>query len=420
MAYYHLNKNYLSGVILLVILCHLSGALAALYPTQPVAKTVFATGSSALVTWKDDTHVPHVYDLGDLVIKLYTAQAVSPPGACRVRSLTDYVTICAGIRSDLGSGRKSELVWNSGDVSGRFTERYSLVSYLAWDAVRQSENLSSFLTFRGPGLQRDIYTANFAIVSDPTLVKASSTTLSAVPPVQSLLADGSMNSTAANMNLTSPGQQMFTSTTMLPVSTVAADQYGSPYRNNGDAIGRQDDGQLRLDHARIFFEAARYPDDFHRAARPMSADNEAVVLAIHPLEPGANIAGVNTYTVDRNAPRLDNKCGIFEYHINHTLHMLYPNTTGNLLDAIRANIHYFYASVQARGCSEIFPYSRFEDGESNTYYAFPDYPEVELPEYGTFPYPPVEALTYTDAPAPASTSAVPPAASMTVPVTLSD
>jgi hypothetical protein len=77
MAYYYLNKNYLSGVILLVILCHLSGALAALYPTQPVAKTVYATGSSALVTWKDDARDPHVSELGPLVIKLYTAQAVS-------------------------------------------------------------------------------------------------------------------------------------------------------------------------------------------------------------------------------------------------------------------------------------------------------------------------------------------------------
>ncbi|KAF7760108.1 hypothetical protein Agabi119p4_10784 [Agaricus bisporus var. burnettii] len=214
MAYYHLNKNYLSGVILLVILCHLSGALAALYPTQPVAKTVFATGSSALVTWKDDTHVPHVYDLGDLVIKLYTAQAV-------------YVaTLALGVNPN------------------------SFGTQVTFPADLRNDTLY-FLTFRGPGLQRNIYTANFAIVSDPTLVKASSTTLSAVPPVQSLLADGSTNSTAANMNLTSPGQQMFTSTTMLPVSTVAADQYGSPYRNNGAVHSRA--SQLEQAKFRLLF-----------------------------------------------------------------------------------------------------------------------------------------------------------------------
>ncbi|KAF7777913.1 hypothetical protein Agabi119p4_3985 [Agaricus bisporus var. burnettii] len=186
-----------------------------------------------------------------------------------------------------------------------------------------------------------------------------------------------------------------------PTFTIVAPRLFSAYSEAVNPInmwvdGRQDDGQLRLDHARSFFEAARFPDDFHRAARPMSADNEAVVHAIHPIEPGANIAGVNTYTVDRNAPRLDDKCGIFEYHVNHTLRTLYPNPTGNLLDAIRANIHYFYTAMEARGCTEIFPYGRFEDGESNNYYAPPDYPEVELPELGTFPYPPVELPTYSD------------------------
>ncbi|XP_006458748.1 hypothetical protein AGABI2DRAFT_190943 [Agaricus bisporus var. bisporus H97] len=233
-------------------------------------------------------------------------------------------------------------------------------------------------------------------------------------------------------NLTAAGEYRYKRTQdgieTNPTFTIVAPRLFSAYSESVNPInlwvdGRQDDGQLRLDHARSFFEAARFPDDFHRAARPMSADNEAVVLSIHPIEPGANIAGVNTYTVDRNAPKLDDKCGIFEYHVNTTLRTLYPNPTGDLLDAIRANVHYFYTSVQARGCSEIFPYGRFEDGESNAYYAFPDYPEVELPEYGTFPYPPVEPLTYTDAPAsapapaPVSTNVAPPAASATVPVT---
>ncbi|EKM83297.1 hypothetical protein AGABI1DRAFT_111729 [Agaricus bisporus var. burnettii JB137-S8] len=194
-----------------------------------------------------------------------------------------------------------------------------------------------------------------------------------------------------------------------PTFTIVAPRLFSAYSESVNPInlwvdGRQDDGQLRLDHARSFFEAARYPDDFHRAARPMSADNEAVVHAIHPLEPGANVAGVNTYTVDRNAPRLDDKCGIFEYHVNTTLRTLYPNPRGNLLDAIRANIHYFYTSVQARGCTEIFPYGRFEDGKNNAYYAYPDFPEVDLPEYGTFPFPPVDLPPYSDDLVPTSTA----------------
>lgn len=76
MAYCYSNKSYLSGVVLLLVLCNLSGVLSALYPTQPVAKTVYATGNSALVTWSDDAHAPHVPELGALKIELYTAQAV--------------------------------------------------------------------------------------------------------------------------------------------------------------------------------------------------------------------------------------------------------------------------------------------------------------------------------------------------------
>jgi hypothetical protein len=40
-------------------------------------------------------------------------------------------------------------------------------------------------------------------------------------------------------------------------------------------VGRwtsRDDGQLKLDAARSFFEAVRFFDDFHRAARPMTAE----------------------------------------------------------------------------------------------------------------------------------------------------
>ncbi|EKM77086.1 hypothetical protein AGABI1DRAFT_115479 [Agaricus bisporus var. burnettii JB137-S8] len=208
-----------------------------------------------------------------------------------------------------------------------------------------------------------------------------------------------------------------------PTFTIASPRLFSAYSESVNPInlwvdGRQDDGQLRLDHARSFFEAARFPDDFHRPARPMTADNEEVVLAAHPIEPGGNINGVNTYTVDPNSPRLPDKCSIYEHHVNYTLRTLYPNPTGNLLDAIRANVHYFYTSVQERGCTEIYPYGRVEDGENNAYYASPDFPEVDLPDYGTFPYPPVDLPEYCDTPAPAAVEAAPETAAEAAPEAL--
>jgi hypothetical protein len=55
------------------------GVLSALWPTQPVADTVFFCGDSALITWVDTRRKPHVADLGPLTIKLYTNEDVCLP-----------------------------------------------------------------------------------------------------------------------------------------------------------------------------------------------------------------------------------------------------------------------------------------------------------------------------------------------------
>lgn len=118
----------------------------------------------------------------------------------------------------------------------------------------------SFLLFRGQGLQHNVYTADFAIVSDPMLVNANSkpvkshsTTAAskAILPVQSLLVANTTNnakSSAATMNRT---QSQQTQTDMVPVSTVTPNQGGSPYRNNGVAHSRA--GQLEQARFRLLF-----------------------------------------------------------------------------------------------------------------------------------------------------------------------
>lgn len=67
---------YRDTFLCLFLLTRLSSVLSALYPTQPVANTVFYCGNSALVTWVDTRHKPHVAGLGDLTIKLHTSQDV--------------------------------------------------------------------------------------------------------------------------------------------------------------------------------------------------------------------------------------------------------------------------------------------------------------------------------------------------------
>ena len=51
--------------------------LASVYPTQPVADTVYTSGQLAQVTWKDDGRVPRLMDMGLMEIDLYASSVAS-------------------------------------------------------------------------------------------------------------------------------------------------------------------------------------------------------------------------------------------------------------------------------------------------------------------------------------------------------
>ncbi|EKM77858.1 hypothetical protein AGABI1DRAFT_76887 [Agaricus bisporus var. burnettii JB137-S8] len=123
--------------------------------------------------------------------------------------------------------------------------------------------------------------------------------------------------------------------------------------------GRQDDGQLDLEVARIFFEDGRFPHDFHRAARPTGTDNEIELFNDHPIEPGRNVKGVNTYKPDHSTPqKLDDRCLQYTYHANHTVPSVYPNPKGPLLESLKINLRYLFSAVKDKGCEEVFPYGK--------------------------------------------------------------
>jgi hypothetical protein len=123
--------------------------------------------------------------------------------------------------------------------------------------------------------------------------------------------------------------------------------------------GRQDDGQLDLDAARSFFQTGRFPNDFFRAARPTGTDNKITMMQDHPMQPGGNVNGVNTYTPNLNTPQvLDDICAEYTYHVNVTVRSLYPNPTGTLLSPLKTNLGYLYSAVKAAGCVEVFPYGQ--------------------------------------------------------------
>ena len=56
------------------------GALASLYPTSPVADTVYDAGRQNLVQWIDDDPSPHLHEISVLKIDLYHANDVCLSG----------------------------------------------------------------------------------------------------------------------------------------------------------------------------------------------------------------------------------------------------------------------------------------------------------------------------------------------------
>ena len=123
---------------------------------------------------------------------------------------------------------------------------------------------------------------------------------------------------------------------------------------------RQKDGQLDLDDARNFFQHHRMPDNFHRAPEPRGFEGLDIVVNAHPIMPGHNVGGVNTYTPDPNAPSFTNDpnlCGAYEDFILNTVLPLYPNPTGKLRKALNKNLDFFYQTLGG-ACEQMFPYGK--------------------------------------------------------------
>jgi hypothetical protein len=149
-----------------------------------------------------------------------------------------------------------------------------------------------------------------------------------------------------------------------PEFTMIAPRFFTAYNdavlpNNLFVDGRQDDGQLDLQTARDFFQAGRFPNDFHRAARPIGTTNKVSLFDDHPIQVGKNVNGVNTYTPDLSTPQVvTDICTQYMYHANTTVRGLYPNPTGPLLQALKINLVYLFDGVKDKGCTEIFPYGQ--------------------------------------------------------------
>ncbi|KAL9709586.1 hypothetical protein Ac2012v2_007325 [Leucoagaricus gongylophorus] len=203
---------YRDTFLCLFLLTRLSSVLSALYPTQPVANTVFYCGNSALVTWVDTRHKPHVAGLGDLTIKLHTSQ-------------DDYVaTLASGVNPAL----------------------YGTQVTLPLDLWNDTLYV---LRFSAPGLLNDVWTADFTIL--PGDSSLSSRPMSSAPRESTT---GSLFSspTSGQTQLSETIKQIGSS--ILPVTTITADSLdssSSPPRRNSAVYGKAD--QLDKAQFRLLF-----------------------------------------------------------------------------------------------------------------------------------------------------------------------
>lgn len=122
--------------------------------------------------------------------------------------------------------------------------------------------------------------------------------------------------------------------------------------------GRSNPRGLSVTNATLFFRDSRFPEDFWRSSQPSAAEGLRDVFFPHPISPGRNVNGVNTYTVDPDSADFNDFCLLYTNFVNATLRSLYPNPKGILRRNLIINLGYLYDAFGFTGveCSEIFPY----------------------------------------------------------------
>ncbi|KAF9443253.1 aromatic peroxygenase precursor [Macrolepiota fuliginosa MF-IS2] len=162
-------------------------------------------------------------------------------------------------------------------------------------------------------------------------------------------------------------QRILDSMTANPTFSFIMPRYFTAYAEATFPINLFVDGRMTVNRSLSkedtlgFFKANQFPDDWYRVGVPMTTENMTDLVNAHPVRPGANTNGVNTYEPDPTSADLspDQFCLIYVNFINDNVKSLYPNPTGNLLKALNINLQRFYDSIadQCPGQQQ-FPYGK--------------------------------------------------------------
>jgi len=177
---------------------------------------------------------------------------------------------------------------------------------------------------------------------------------------------------AGNYNLTVAGelrfQRIMDSIATNPTFSFVSPRFFTAYAESTFPInffvdGRQDNGQLDMVTARGFFQNMSMPEGFFRANGSKGADGIDVVAAAHPIEPGTNVNGINTFTLDPNSADFSTFCLLYSNFVTETIVGLYPNPTGVLREALNINLNFLFGAISGNstlnaGCTQVFPFGQ--------------------------------------------------------------
>lgn len=173
-----------------------------------------------------------------------------------------------------------------------------------------------------------------------------------------------------NYNLTVAGELRFQRITQSiatnPTFSFVAPRYFTAYAEsvfplNFFVDGRKNDGQLDMVTARGFFQDMRMPDGFFRANGSQSVAGIDNVVEAHPLPPGSNVNGVNTFTPDPTSANFSTFCLLYTNFVNKTVGGLYPNPTGVLREALNTNLNFLFDALNGVSpglCTQVFPFGQ--------------------------------------------------------------
>ncbi|TEB20542.1 hypothetical protein FA13DRAFT_1837000, partial [Coprinellus micaceus] len=94
------------------------------------------------------------------------------------------------------------------------------------------------------------------------------------------------------------------------------------------------------------------PEDYHRPATPSGPSGASALFEAHPVQPGKNANGINSYTPDPDSADFSNFCLLYTSFASTIVQGLYPNPKGVLRRNLIINLQNLFDAMEGRDCEQ--------------------------------------------------------------------